>query len=100
MSSTRTYLGDSVYAEWEQGLLKLTTNNGAGNSNTIYLEPEVLQEFARFITENMRQVESLKVENMRLQIRTIANECNCRAEHGAEGAEHLLEIEKRLRKLL
>lgn len=30
----------------------------------------------------------------------VAIECNCRAEHGAEGAEHLLAIEKMLRKLI
>lgn len=33
-------------------------------------------------------------------IRYIANECNCRAEHGAEGKEHLLQIEKMLRQAL
>lgn len=30
----------------------------------------------------------------------VAIECNCRAEHGAEGAEHLLEIEKMLRNIV
>ena len=34
------------------------------------------------------------------RIRSIANECNCRAEHGAEGKEHLLQIEKMLKQAL
>ena len=38
-----------------------------------------------------------KATEMVLQI---AIECNCRAEHGAEGAEHLLAIEKMLRNIL
>jgi hypothetical protein len=37
----KTYIGDSVYAEIEYGQLKLTTDNGMGKSNTIYLEPEI-----------------------------------------------------------
>ena len=49
----RTYLGDSVYAELESGMIKLTTENGDGASNIIYLEPEVyraLQEWVKTIT--------------------------------------------------
>ena len=38
----KVYLGDSVYVEVDRGMLKLTTENGFGPSNTIYLEPEVL----------------------------------------------------------
>lgn len=37
----KVYLGDSVYVDVERGMLKLTTENGYGPSNTIYLEPEV-----------------------------------------------------------
>jgi hypothetical protein len=38
----KTYLGDSVYAEYNSfGQIVLTTENGAEPSNTIYLEPEV-----------------------------------------------------------
>lgn len=35
------YLGDSVYVDIENGMLKLTTENGLGANNTIYMEPEV-----------------------------------------------------------
>ncbi len=33
-------------------------------------------------------------------VRRLANECNCRREHGAEGGEHLEYIETRLKELL
>lgn len=38
----KTYLGDAVYAEVEQGMIKLTTEGMAG-TEIIYLEPEVYQ---------------------------------------------------------
>lgn len=39
----KTYLGDSVYAEFDGYAITLTTENGHGPSNTIVLEPEVLR---------------------------------------------------------
>jgi hypothetical protein len=42
MNTTAQYLGDGCYAEWEHGLLKLTTSNGIETTNTVYLEPEVI----------------------------------------------------------
>ena len=41
----RHYLGDSVYAEVQSGMIKLTTDNGSGPNNTIFLED--------FVTENL-----------------------------------------------
>lgn len=41
ISMQRVYLGDSVYAEIEDGMLKLMTDNGYGPSNIIFLEPKV-----------------------------------------------------------
>lgn len=49
-SRTR-YLGDSVYIEIERGMLKLTTNNGMGATNTIYIEATVYQELVRYADE-------------------------------------------------
>jgi hypothetical protein len=46
--NTKVYLGDSVYVEIERGMIKLTTDNGAGPSNTIYLEPEVLAALKQY----------------------------------------------------
>ena len=42
-ASPRVYLGDSVYARWENGYVVLTTENGYGASNEIYLESAVLE---------------------------------------------------------
>lgn len=38
----KQYLGDSVYADFDGFGITLTTENGFGASNTIYLEPQVL----------------------------------------------------------
>jgi hypothetical protein len=45
----KEYLGDSVYAEFDGNVLVLTTDNGLGPSNTIYLEPEVYGALAAFV---------------------------------------------------
>ncbi|MFI5222627.1 MAG: hypothetical protein ACHQX3_00030 [Nitrospirales bacterium] len=45
----KDYLGDSVYAEIEDGMVKLTTENGLGASNTIFLEPEVIAALNRYV---------------------------------------------------
>lgn len=37
----KEYIGDSVYVEIEDGMVKLTTENGREPSNTIYLERAV-----------------------------------------------------------
>ena len=50
MSGRKVYLGDAVYAAVEPGYIVLTTEDGINATNTIYLEPEVvnaLQEFMR-----------------------------------------------------
>jgi hypothetical protein len=41
----KQYLGDSVYVEVENGMLKLTTDNGEGPSNVIYMEAAVVEAF-------------------------------------------------------
>jgi len=50
---SKRYLGDSVYAEVEDGMIKLTTENGKIDdpSNTIYLEPDVMIQLHRFATD-------------------------------------------------
>ena len=48
----KAYLGDSVYVDIENGMLKLTTENGVGPaSNTIYLEPDVFEALSRYVKE-------------------------------------------------
>jgi hypothetical protein len=44
----KQYLGDSVYADCDGFGITLTTENGDGPSNTIYLEPEVLNALDRY----------------------------------------------------
>lgn len=50
---TKTYLGDSVYVEFDEdtslGRLILTTENGLGATNTIVLEPEVYGALLTFV---------------------------------------------------
>ena len=44
----KTYLGDSVYAEVQHGMIKLTTDNGNGPNNTIFLEDIVVEHLIEF----------------------------------------------------
>jgi hypothetical protein len=48
---TKTYIGDSVYAEISDGRVKLTTDNGYPDDprNVIYLEPEVWTALVAFM---------------------------------------------------
>lgn len=45
----KAYLGDSVYAEIEHGMIKVTTDNGMGPSNEIFLEPEVYAALVAYV---------------------------------------------------
>ncbi len=53
----KTYLGDGVYANIENGMIKLTTedqhlwDDGISITNVIYLEPEVLTCFLNYIAQ-------------------------------------------------
>lgn len=66
MMAEKVYLGDSVYAEFDTqfaGDITLTTENGYGPSNTIYLEPVVyaaLQKF-RLRADRMRGERELAI---------------------------------------
>jgi hypothetical protein len=52
----KVYLGDSVYCEFDERgwSLILTTENGYGPSNTIVLEPQVLEALDKF-REQLKQ---------------------------------------------
>jgi hypothetical protein len=45
----KDYLGDSVYIEIEDGMLKLYLDNGRGPSDTIHLAPEVYDALTRYV---------------------------------------------------
>lgn len=46
---TKTYLGDSVYCEFDGYGYVLTTENGIEASNTIHIDDEVLESFMMFV---------------------------------------------------
>ena len=49
----KIYLGDAVYAELENNMLKLTTEYGNGPpSNTIYLEYSVIVSLLRYLKKH------------------------------------------------
>lgn len=45
----KVYLGDSVYGELDRGMIKLTTDNGLGPTNTIYLELSVYENLLLWV---------------------------------------------------
>lgn len=45
----KEYLGDSVYVAYEDGMFKLTTENGIGPSNEIYLEWQTYKALAEYV---------------------------------------------------
>jgi hypothetical protein len=53
---SKTYLGDAVYAEWTNGMIKLTTSDGIHETNTIWLEPEVWGNLKRYVEALYGQV--------------------------------------------
>lgn len=58
MSPLKRYLGDSVYADVENGMLKLTTEDGISTTNTVYLGAQVweaLQQYMEDLTTGGRQ---------------------------------------------
>ena len=46
----KRYLGDSVYADIENGMIKLTTENGSLPSNTIYMEYFVWEALVNYVS--------------------------------------------------
>lgn len=49
--NTKVYLGDSVYCTYDSYGLELTTENGYGPSNRIYLEPAVFKRLTDFVEQ-------------------------------------------------
>ena len=47
----KEYLGDSVYAEIEDGMVKLTTENGGQANNVIYLDFEVYRALVDWVNK-------------------------------------------------
>jgi len=62
MMERKLYLGDSVYADFDGYGITLTTNNGLGATNKIYMEPFVLKALNDFIDYIKREVSAEKGE--------------------------------------
>lgn len=45
----KTYIGDSIYLEFNEQYFKITTNNGMDNTNTILIEPELMEDIILFV---------------------------------------------------
>mgnify|MGYP003421329040 FL=1 len=45
----KEYLGDSVYADFDGYAFVLTTENGMGPSNTIVLEPQIMEALKEYV---------------------------------------------------
>ena len=55
------YLGDSVYVKFDGNEVVLYLDNGVGPTDIIHMDPDVLQNFLRFIyrmKEKLEQMES------------------------------------------
>lgn len=48
MSELKDYIGDGVYADLVNGVIRITTENGIEATNTIYLEPAVFEALKRY----------------------------------------------------
>ncbi len=52
------YIGDGVYvATWLRHGIKLTTSNGTKDSNSIYLEPEVIGKLIDYFSRHRQSLE-------------------------------------------
>lgn len=47
----KSYVGDGVYVALDNGMIRLTTENGYEETNTIYLEPEVWRALKAWIED-------------------------------------------------
>lgn len=45
----KEYIGDSVYADFDGYAFVLTTENGMGPSNTIVLEPRIMEALKEYV---------------------------------------------------
>lgn len=45
----KEYIGDSVYADFDGYAFVLTTENGMGPSNTIVLEPQIMEALKEYV---------------------------------------------------
>lgn len=49
-SQPPVYLGDGLYAEFDGWQVRLYAHNGISYTNEVFLEPDVLAAFVRYVT--------------------------------------------------
>ena len=69
---SKVYLGDSVYADFDGFMICLTTENGEGPSDTIYLEPEVMLALIQY-AESLKSSEPGEMDATDRKMRAIRN---------------------------
>jgi len=55
----KRYIGDAVYADFDGFHIVLTISNGINDTNTIGLEPGVLNEFDRYRADLKKAIEEM-----------------------------------------
>ena len=51
MKRKAVYLGDGLYAEFDGYQICLYASNGVYATNTVYLDPKVLESFLRYVED-------------------------------------------------
>lgn len=64
--SEKAYLGDGVYMDFDGYHIVLTTNNGREDTNTVYLEPEVLDNMLRMLKTMEQKWNKIDADSKRL----------------------------------
>ena len=55
MKVEKEFLGDGVYVEVENGMFKVTTENGIEATNTIFLEPAIYHALVKYATRALSE---------------------------------------------
>jgi hypothetical protein len=55
----KLYLGDGVYVDFDGFHIVLTAENGVEATNTIYLEPDVLQHLEMYVAKLRERLKAL-----------------------------------------
>ena len=80
MKKIKDYLGDSVYAEYDGDGIVLTTDNGYGAINIIYLESGTFDALIRFVKNIKNAKENLADKNNETYKKSNCYECTHRRE--------------------
>jgi len=60
MLGRKTYLGNSVYAEYTGDGIQLTSNNGTEGRQSIFLDNAVINKFDKFKHDILRWLDTVK----------------------------------------